>query len=492
MKTKKYLLFISLFLVTLPACEDLVEEEAFDFLAPQDFYKTEEDAGAAVTAAYSVLASGRLNRGDKREIVDQPGEMTTIGAGDHGRFYDRFELTPGMTHILFLWETSYVGINIANVAINRIPEIDMDPDLRARYVAEARFIRAMIYFNLIRIWGNVPLVVNETTDLSDTDQTNVGTAEAVWQQIIEDLKFAESNLDVSYTGRDVGRATQGAAKGLLAKVYLQRSGIARFNPQASFWGIDASVNEWQLAADKAKEVIDMGIYDLFEDYSHVFHVDHENGIEHLFSIQYDGSIDGQSTGWMDLQFGAPADGAEPEFYDLWDPADKRLATTFITGFTNNSGVTKSYPDDSDLFPIPLIGKFQGGVNTIPERSGVDNPVLRYSDILLVYSEALNEISGPSAEAVFGINEVRDRAGLALMDPGTLTQETLRDVILQERSFELCFESNALFDYQRHGILEEKLAFYGWDHFFDPFEYVMPIPVREVEVNPNIRQNEGYQ
>jgi hypothetical protein len=251
------------------------------------------------------------------------------------------------------------------------------------------------------------------------------------------------------------------------------------------------VNEWQLAADKAQEVVNLGVYGLFEDYSHVFHVDHENGIEHLFSIQYDGVIPGQSTGWMDLEFGAPADGAEPEFYEMWDPADKRLATTFIVEYTDSDGITERYPEDIDIFPVPLVGKFQGGVNTIPERNGVDHPVLRYADVLLIHSEAINEVSGPSAEAVFGINEVRERAGLALLEPGTLTQETLREAILQERSFELCFETNALYDYQRHGILEEKLTFYGWDHFFDPFEYIMPIPQREVDVNPNIEQNPGY-
>ena len=492
MKTKIYFLFSFLFMILLPACEDMVEEKVFDFLAPQDFYKTEEDAVAAVNAIYSTFSSGNFHRGNHQQIVDQPGEKTSIDPGSHGAYFDIYDLSPGMTQTLYFWQGSYDAIHVANVAINRIPEIDMDAGLKTRLIAEARFIRGLLYFNLIRIYGNVPLVTTETTDLNDTDKTNVGTAPEVWQLIIDDLQFAESNLPASYGATDIGRATQGAAEGMLAKVYLQRSGISKFNQQASLWGLDGNVNEWQLAADKAQEVINSGIYDLFEDYSHVFDIDHENGIEHIFSIQYDGIIPGQSTGWTDLQFGGtPGDGAEPKFYDMFDPNDLRFETTFIDEFTNAEGITKTYPENPELFPVPLIGKFQGGTNAIPERSGVDHPVLRYADLLLIHSEALNEISGPSTEAVFGINKVRARAGLAPLDPASLTQEELRNAILQERSFELAFENNALYDYQRHGILEEMLTFWGWGQNFDSYEYIMPIPQRDIDVNPNLEQNPGY-
>lgn len=493
MKSKKYFLILICLAVLLPACEDLVEEEVFDFLAPQKFYKTKQDAVAAVNAAYQAFSSGNLHRGNHRNIVDQPGQMTNIDPGSHGAYFDRFDLTPGMTQTLFFWQTSYTAIHVANVAINRIPDIDIDADLKARLVAEARFLRALLYFNLIRIYGNVPLVTNETVDLADTDKTNVGTSAEVWQTIIDDLKFAENNLPVTYNLSDAGRATQGAAKGTLAKVYLQRSGLAQFNDDPSRWGLNAGVNEWDLAATKAQEVINSGMYDLFDDFAHVFHIDHENGIEHIFSIQYDGVIPGQATGWIDLQFGGrPGDGVEPEFYEMWDDNDLRFETTFLDEFTNAAGVTKRYPDNPDLFPLPFIGKFQGGTTAIPQRSGVDHPVLRYADVLLMHSEALNEISGPSAESVFGINEVRVRAGLSPLDPSMLTQEELRDAILQERSFELAFENNALYDYQRHGILEEQISFWGWGENYQPFKNIMPIPQREIDVNPNLEQNPGYR
>lgn len=493
MKTKIYFPLLFILIAVLPACQDMLEEEVFDFLAPQNFYKTQGDAIAAVNAAYQAYSNGSFHRGNHREIVDQPGEMTNIDPGSHGAYFDRFDLTPGMTQTLFLWQNSYTALHVANVAIGRIPEIEMDNGLKSRLIAECRFIRAMIHFNLVRIFGHIPLVTNETLDLNDTDRTNVGTGPEVWQLILEDLIFAENNLPPSYDANNAGRATQGAAKGMLAKVYLQRSGLSQFNEDPSQWGLDEGINEWQLAANKAEEVMEMGLYDLFDDYSHVFHIDHENGIEHLFSIQYDGTIPGQSTGWLDLEFGGtPGAGVEPEFYEMWDPADLRLGTTFIVEFTNAAGVTKKYPDNPDLFPLPLIGKFQGGTDEIPHRNGVDHPVLRYADVLLMHSEAVNEISGPSNEAVFGINKVRARAGLTLLDPLLLTQESLREAILRERSFELCFEVNALYDYQRHGILEEKITFWGWGENYEPYKNIMPIPQRDIDVNPNLEQNPGYR
>src|SRR5690606_25155227 len=171
------------------------------------------------------------------------------------------------------YPAAYTSINRCNIVINRLPAIAMDENLKQRYIAEAKFLRALAYFNLVRLYGGVPIMTTETDGLEGLEVARASIDE-VYQLIESDLLAAEQVLPLSYDGIDKGRATQGAAKGVLAKVYLTRAGTDRGSPY------------WQQAAAKAKEVMDQGVYDLYPTFAQAFSLQARGGIENVFEVQY--------------------------------------------------------------------------------------------------------------------------------------------------------------------------------------------------------------
>src|SRR5690606_32167568 len=233
------------FKITIAACfltlslfschEEFLEEEVFTFLSPNNFYSDANEAIIAVNACYDVLQQRDLYQQVMYRVGDFPSDI----ADQDGRLspFHTFTVNSQNGDLTSLYQSSYNGINRCNAVIDRVPAIDMNEELKNRIVGEAKFIRGLLYFNLIRVFGNIPLVDKETTGMENISPTNVNTSETVWQLIIDDLKFSEAHLPPSYTGNDLGRATKGAAMGILAKVYLTRSGF----------GVQ---DEWMMAANK--------------------------------------------------------------------------------------------------------------------------------------------------------------------------------------------------------------------------------------------------
>jgi len=470
-------------LVLMTNCS--LDEEVYTFISKDEFYNNGEEALAGVDGVYATL-DGMFNQ-SAIIIGDLP---THIGYSDASGGAD-WELFESLQYDSFsgsidaLWNNGYKVINQTNGLLATLPEIEnIEEDFRKRLTGETQFLRALAYFTLVRTYKNVVYRTEETTSLENLDATNQGTEQQVYDLIINDLKSAESSLPSAYSGRDIGRATSGAAKALLAKVYLQRSGMGM-------------ANEYDLAAAKAKEVMDAGTYQLWQgNYGDLWLLDNENKPEYgsIFEIQFTGGITNNglwsasgSGGNGTVYEGYRGLAGDPNFYESWDKTDGRYEGTWYTEMILN-GDTVSYP--SSTFVLPATVKYKAGfTEAVPDRLGTNIKVLRYADVLLMHSEAVNEAQGPVAEAYTGVNQVRERAGLAPLSG--LSQEELREAIRRERELELAFEGHSLFDLQRYGVdvfLEKVQVRYP---NADAHLMIMPIPQREVDNNEEIVQNEGY-
>ena len=276
-------LFLLMGILWLSACQDFLKEEPQNRIALDRFYKTQEDALAAVNSIYANLGSTSsgpegiyhsttwiaVGLASDELVNKQNGAIANDQLGT-------FSWNAENSSINTIWRIHYKTITLANIAIERIPAIQMDETMRSRLVNEAKFLRALAYFNLVRIYGSVPLIIADAEPLYPAS----ASADAVYAQIINDLKSAESlPLDGNI---QEGRATSGAAKALLAKVYLTRK-------------------EWKNASDKALEVIQSGKYDLWEKFSDVFKHTSRNGKEALFSVGF-GDAGGAISFWEFGQF----------------------------------------------------------------------------------------------------------------------------------------------------------------------------------------------
>ena len=237
--------------IFLPSCESFLEEEPVDRYVTNNFYSSQSDAVAAINAIYQQLYSIY----DRHMFIlnELPTDDEKNGLGMPNQFLQDLEYNRYNSENQFvreMWQRNYSGISRANTAIEKVPEITMNTLVKNRLIAEARFLRALFYFNLVRFYGDVPLILK--LESIDDAYENRASSNQVYDQIIEDLTFAENNLPNSYPAVDIGRVSKGAAKILLGKVYLTRK-------------------EFQKCADKLKEVVEKetdygyGLHDYYGD-----------------------------------------------------------------------------------------------------------------------------------------------------------------------------------------------------------------------------------
>jgi hypothetical protein len=474
----KKLLYIFLSIFAISSCTDLNENPA-SLITTEQFYQSESDALSAVTSVYNAaLNNGGLTMYNRLfhlafEIMSDDAiaglrvtnaDVRTISILAHSTTNDRVDE---------LWRESYVAVNRANIAIARIPQIQMDAALRTRLVNEAKFLRALTYFNMVRLWGDIPLILDEAGSLDkDAIQVSRTPKEEVYKQIIADLTDAESLPD-SYSGADAGRATGGAAKSVLAKVYLTRQ-------------------EWEKAAAISLEVINGPYgYDLFENFADVFNVATKNGKEHIFSVQCKSNVNGQGNRLASSATpvgiagvaAAGTDEPHPAVYALFSNTYKRRDVTFFTSLvspTTGKEVT---------FPPRFFKYFDPAQIGNPTESAKNIPVIRFAEILLIYAEAVNEASGPSEAAYTAINKVRKRAGLTAL--AGLSKDQFREAVYTERRLELMFEFQRWFDLVRTKRMVSELHKIGKTNAAEK-HYLHPIPQREIDLNPKLVQNPGWE
>jgi len=486
-------IYISLLLtLVLASCVSL-DEEPKSFITTEQFYKTATDAVSSVTSIYNAL--GHNTDGDHASIYNRLLVLTVgMSSDDHiagpratvadVRSIAVLGSSKTNTRYSALWRRLYQGINRANAAIDRIPTIDMDATLQTRLVREAKFLRALYYFNLVRLWGDVPLVLHETTSINDLNVYR-SPADNVYAQIVSDLQDAE-NLPSSYTGADVFRATSGAAKAILIDLYATRQ-------------------QWANVISKYAEISKAPYtYDLFTNYADVFSVSKKNTVEHIFSVQCigDGKITtSNGTGNFNIlgQIAAPvaikggdADAPHPSLYPLFSATDKRRDVTFYTSYTLN-GVKTTI--------TPHFGKYVDPAATAILQSSVNIPIIRFAEIVLFNAEAINELNGPTTEAYDAANRIRSRAGLPDLTTG-LTKDQFRDSVYLERRKEFVYEQIRWFDLIREidkdgnktvlvsairkidkgvGKTDADIAKY----------YLLPVPQSEIDTNPNLIQNANW-
>jgi hypothetical protein len=395
---------------------------------------------------------------------------------------DQFRHDASNTFIQDVWEDCYKTINVTNLGIANVPGIEMDNALKERLIGELHFIRGLMYFELVRMFGDLPLLSEPTVDLSGLTLER-SPAEEVYQQIISDMQLAEDNLPVSYTGADVGRATTGAASSYLAKIYLTRE-------------------NWQNAADKAKRVMDLGVYDLLDDYDDVFKIAENNSEEVVFSINFTFN---NNAIWETSQFNVRAlplalnrnsnswEIPTWDVYDAFDELDRRLEVTLRTTYTESDGTVLTFE--------PHVFKYWDELaEPTASSSGNDFFNLRYPDVLLMFAEAENEVnSGPTAEAYEALNIVRRRARMAdgvernvLPDLSGLSQSEFRNAVWLERRREFVWEGQRWFDLVRQKRLKSRVEAAKPGVSVDESKHILfPIPQRERNINPNLTQNPGY-
>lgn len=489
MKAKQLIiLFSALFLFN--SCHDsFLKEDVYSSITPLNFYTTEEDADAALTSVYNAM---RNNNSWSRQLIlagEYPSEATwPNNSGEAWRTeMDQFTWTTSSTGFKQIWSQLYVLINRANTLLIYIDKISFTEEAKKEHIiAEAKYLRALSYLYLIRLFDNVPLKTEG--NLNDLYPTNVGTADAVWALIFSDLEYAKGKLKAKHTGKDIGRATAGAAQTLLTKAYLSVAGKP--------WN---KAEYWSRAAQEAKSVIDNSSYGykLETNYEDVFALNNEHGSEYIFSVEFESNI---GCGWDFPTFTDIRNGdhiklggwssvtVETAFFESMGIKDKRREKTFTLSYTGYNDPDKiwTYPGNISL---PHYNKY---VDLSDMGSGTGDyalnfPITRFSDLLLMHSEAENEQNGPTENAVYGINIVRARAGLTPLKSTDFSKESLRETIYKERLWELCAEGHAWFDMKRMDLMTKRIKKYK----VEAKHYVFPIPQDELDINPNLKQNDLY-
>lgn len=453
--------------------------------AAQQFWKTQEDATKGVNAIYANLRTWENLAFPALAIEstgsDEADKGSTVTDATFFNLYDTFTVTSTEGSLQSFWTGQYRNINLCNQVLDNIPNINMDANLKTRYLAEAKFVRAYSYFRLVRAYGGVPLRLKVPADASEYNIPRADKA-AVYAQIEKDLNEAAAVLPQSYGASDLGRATKGAAIGMHAKVAMYQK-------------------KWDDVLSLTNQVIGMG-YSLFPDFEKGFRTQNENNVESLFEVQCEfvpGNNDASNSQYSQVQgvAGEPAGGwgfntpsaALIAAFETGDP--RKDATILFPGETTPQGdfiktnvVNIGYNQKSY---VPF-GMFVSG----NQGSQQNFRVLRFADILLMNAEAANELNNSSL-ALTSLNKVRARArGTAtgiLPDVTTTDKVALRAAIYKERQVELALESDRLFDVIRQGRGAEVFGVKG---FKANKNEVWPVPQTEIDLSGGLlTQNPGY-
>jgi len=533
----RYLILSALALATTftgcQSSDDLLNVTSPTLVSDANFWSQENDAALFVTGTYSVLPSWST-------VIELDGltdNGTVTRQFDTRYVYTDGSFDPQSGYARGLWNQYYNGVartNILLANIDRIPANKIDATRKARYIAEAKFLRGVMYLQLVSLFGDVPMPLTPLTDEEARKQTNT-PATKIYDQILQDLDQAAAVLPASYSGNDVGRATKWAAISFKARAALYAS-------------------RFQIAADAAKQVIDGGAFTLNPSYAQLFTYAGENNKEIIFARTYAkaAQANGQNNNIFG-EFGPPTNGAAGHvvpikpFVDayemkdgsspatsplyvnnpypnpagtMYDNRDPRLAATVLyPGASWDGGIFDSRPKGLSTKPeavdfanenisvtgfnlrkyIDLTDKADRG------NGGIDVILMRYADVLLMYAEAKLALGQPDASALAAINAVRTRAP---MPPLTaLTEPDLR----YERRMELAFEGLRLFDIRRWKIAATVMpmpAVTGIDYIdatgarktvtqpasaraFPTRAYLWPIPQAELDLNSNLHQNPGF-
>ena len=498
-------LTIALITTTILSCSDFLEENNQSSLNPDSFFKTNTHAESGLNAVYAAtrdvfggFSGGNSSNWHLLEALTGQSINNSSGNPDLNSL-SSLSYNSNLIHARTVWAGTYKLIANANLVIENVPDIFMSEDRKKQILGEAYFLRAWAYFNAVRIWGDIPLLTSPVGTGSPDFYAERTSQSIVYDQIVSDLKFSEGSGLAFLDPR--GRVSMAAVKSLLSKVYLTMAGHPLNKTE-----------HYADAAEKAKEVIDNGGLSLFNTYGEIFLESNENKQEHIFSIQYANNVSanyesysflpaknitkGGAVGW---QTNLP----ETNFYNSFESGDKRKNNRqgwFYTDYFVGGNGELTDLGGPHIFKAFNVANF--GSDTV-EGNGqgdfLNFSVIRFAEVLLIYAEASNEVSGPTSAAIEAVKKVRDRAGLTT--PTSLSKDLFRELVWKERWHELCFERITWFDMVRlKKVFNSKTG--GFDNFvghtvlstnqsLQEKHLLFPIPALELVNNPNLTQNSGY-
>ncbi|MDD7885117.1 RagB/SusD family nutrient uptake outer membrane protein [Flavivirga sp. 57AJ16] len=500
MKKILFLLFVT---VGLYSCEDELDIVNPNEITNESFWQDEVDAIKGVNACYSTLHRGGFSRWQPMfyDLRSDVGASFSPWSDLANALNNFIQPDSNFGPAVDVYFDNYVGINRANQVIANVPDINMDENLKSRILGEAYFFRGMHYYHLASLWGNVVLQLepSKPTDLSP----NASEAE-VWSQVASDLTEAANRLPISYSdNNDIGRITKGGANALLAKAYMQMQ----------------DYNSAKIALDYFITGEGLNVYDLVADYYDNFKVSTEFNQESIIEWSYienptegtDNDVDtanhnyGTSIGQF---YGPPGVGFTDAEALRWvvgefeiertisDERDPRLPVTFLYDHTNEAGPTatmvygQSFQDRYGNSERVFFRKFlHDHTRDFEGFRGINNyRFIRFADVLLMYAECLNAI-GSTNDAYQYVDRVRARAGLAPLATGMSQQEFLNQ-LKHERLMELTGEGHRWNDLKRWGDLGSQLSDKdpGFNNFIIGKHELLPIPQRDLDINPNMDQN----
>lgn len=472
---KKSILILIAAVFTLASCKKLLTEKAHSFLTPDNFYKTADDAMTALNGVFSDMTSQKFYQRTVYIISDlSADEFYPSGiTGDRGELYNG-NYTASNGEITNWWVNNYILIKNANDVITFVPGINMDTTSRNNIVGNARFLRGLAYFNLVRSYGAVPLLTSAKTDNLFPPRTS---QDSIYDQIIEDLSYAETHCYHKDNLPQYGMVSSEAASALLAKVYLQRSSTA-----------SAQSTDAQNALQECNKVIayaksNPASLSLVKNYGDLFDPDQKSvaAQEVLFNVEFGDPPN--ATNLTNRMFDPPSQGgygsfiANDSYYNAYSTADSIRRRVVVGAMDGVFHKISKYHDS--------------GVKA--GASGRNNwIVLRYADVLLMQSEAMNDVNAADPGKFDGINQVRARAGLsgALLNMGnTPTKADFVNALVKERLLELGIEGHRRWELIRLGKYQEVEASMGFK--IDDNHLLLPIPQSELDLNANLTQNPGY-
>jgi hypothetical protein len=512
MKILKYILFVFT-LGIIGSCTDL-EEETYTFLNPNGFYRNAEDLNMSVVAVYDryqqMIAQNSRGWFLKVESLTEFGSPCRTKNNSH--LYNAWVDVNNPSMTIDIWKKSYELINLVNVILTRGESIEMEAAEKNRLYAEARFLRAITYYNLVRIYGGVPISEKMTINLEGLEISRK-TVNETYNYLIADLEYGIQNLPVksAYSDEEKWRASKGSAQGILGEVYLTRGSMTNIN------------DHFTKCKELCNTLMQSGEYDLEADYKNLWYwwnTENENGIESVFEIQIgrygkEGSTLHRDCG-INLtdpslgQYQWHRFGPSISAYQSYNNADARKEASFLTVVYKASGDTITFvPEDKGVYPgskgwttatpgnIKYMDRTEESYTL--KKAGANVYVMRYSDVLLNYAEAENELNGPTSEAYSAINAVRNRVNLPDLPTG-LTKEQLADSIYRERGWEFIGEAQLYFD----GLRTDRIGNNVKTHveagvaqgifLYQPLEFVptknfiWKIPQYDLDSNPALIQN----
>ena len=528
----KWMTGIFLVMLSLSSCKKALTEKPYSFLSPENFYKNESDAKTAINGVYSALYT--------YDLYLQPIWNLTMLDDDHVSGADWFLGTSGAGNPQGYWGVDgpwvgfYTIISRANTVLENVEPLNqnIDADIKNRILGEAYFLRGWSYFQLVQLYGGVPLRLASLSKESDINKPRASVIE-VYNTIFSDLKKAETMLFPTGHPKagEGGRATRGVAKGFLAKAYLtlascavnsgnvivrggQDNGNYSYGKTAlkGYESVDAK-QYFGLARDKAMEVIQSKEYSLFPSWKTLWSKSGRNNTEHMWQIQ---SMSGSSfvnnlhNYFSALStFGRGAVWATNNHYSDYEDADLRGLDGIAHNYSTNTGARYFYPSSQAALYRVVNGLTYNNNGTTDNRAYVIKyadvteptlansdayyPIMRYAEILLIYAEAANEANGaPTPEAYVQLNAVRSRSKAALA-PAAMNLEQFRSYVLAERARELLFEGIRRFDLMRWNVylqVMNKISA-GQNNISkvrSQRNLLLPIPLGELNSNQAIKEN----